>query len=186
MAERKIASASKGKPKEAKQAGSSNMLPLVIIAAVIIIAIAVGYLLTAPISGGSESFQNFQGSFYSAPRIGVYVTYINGTTFSYADGCATALIQSMVSSSAHHRNASSIDLMIIANSTSCLAPNGTLGASNGTKVVPISNCLAVSSNEPSVFINYSSTNATSIRAGNLYTQGDALFLSECGVASELG
>ena len=75
---------------------------------------------------------------------------------------------------------------MIANSTSCLSPNGALGSANGTKISSLSSCLAISQHEPSVFINYSTINSTSIKTGNLYTSGDSLFLSECGVASELG
>lgn len=166
----------------------SNLLPIALAVVIIVIAAVIGYLLAKGYgsAGGQGSFSSFQGSFYSAPRVGIYVSYINGTTFSYADGCATDLIESMIASRAHHRNATTIDFMVIANSTSCLKPNGPLGSSNGTSVEPISSCLNVSSHEPSVFINYSRANTTSIRGDSLYTSGDALFLSECGIASELG
>jgi len=156
---------------------------------VIVIAAVLGYLASRSWGGGGgsqESFQAFQSSLYAAPRAAIYVTYLNGTSFSYSASCAYSLIESLISNRAHHRNASSIDFMIIANSTSCLAPSGALGASNGTRVIPISSCLAASRSEPSIFINYSSVNSTSIRSGNLYTSGDALFLSECGISSELG
>jgi hypothetical protein len=180
----------KEKPKaEGKDGG--NTLTMVVIIAVVVIAVALGYLVSSGIfnmtgGGGQGSFQGFQTHFYSAPRVAIYVTYLNGSTFSYAAGCAYSMIEKMIESSTNHRNASTIDFLIIANSTSCLAPIGVLGASNGTRVIPISECLATSSHEPSVFINYSATNSTVVRAGNLYTSGDALFLSECGISSELG
>lgn len=177
------------KPQKAEQKEGSKYMPAIIIIAVIAIAIVLGYLASSQFAvGGSkqQGFSAFQSSFFSAPRVAVYVGFINGSTFSYADGCASALIESMVASKTHHRNMSTIDLMIIANSTSCLSPNGPLGKSNGTTVTPIASCLAVSNHEPSVFINYSDLNLTSVKAGNLYTQGDALFLSECGIAPELG
>ncbi len=169
---------------------ASRHIPVVIIIVVVAIAAVLGYLATSGFagggSGGQQTFQSFQSGFYSAQRVAIYVPFINSSTFAYSDGCATQLIQSIVSSRSNHRNMTSIDLMIIANSTSCLSPNGPLGSSNGTKITPIASCLAVSAHEPSVFINYSSTNSTAIKAGNLYTKGDALFLSECGIASELG
>lgn len=177
------------KLKEEQQPDSGRYLPAVIIIAVVAIAIVLGYLVSSHFTGGSpnqQGFSAFQSSFFAAPRVALYVSYLNGSTFSYADGCASALIESMIASKDHHRNMSTIDLMIIANSTSCLSPKGSLGSSNGTVVVPMASCLAVSTHEPSIFINYSSSNSTSVRAGNLYTQGDALFLSECGIAPEFG
>jgi hypothetical protein len=176
--------------KSSKKAPSAKHIPVIIIVAVVAIAAVLGYLATSGFggggTGGQQTFQSFQSGFYSAQRVAIYVPFINSSTFAYSDGCATQLIQSIVSSRSHHRNMTSIDLMIIANSTSCLSPNGPLGSSNGTKITPIASCLAVSGHEPSVFINYSGTNFTAIKAGNLYTRGDALFLSECGIASELG
>jgi hypothetical protein len=118
--------------------------------------------------------------------VAIYVTYQNGTEFSYSSECAYQLIERLIDNQARHRNASTIDFMIVANSTSCLSPNGALGTANGTKITPLSSCLALSNSEPSIFINYSSTNSTVIKSGKLYTSGDDLFLSECGVASELG
>ncbi|MDE1865600.1 MAG: hypothetical protein KGH94_03120 [Candidatus Micrarchaeota archaeon] len=183
--QQKGVSASKGpQPQESR-------MSIVLVVAIVAIAAVLGYLISSGLvtSGGGNSngnFQSFQNSFYSAKRVGIYVAYNNGSAFSYTDGCATNLIQQITASRTHHRNTTTIDLLIMANATSCLTPNGPLGSANGTIVLPMSRCLAISANEPSVFINYSGTNSTIIRSGNLYTQGDALFLSECGIASELG
>ena len=179
--------AQKERSAKTKQDGGAGryLLPAVIVIAVLVIAAALG-IAAYTYGGGQGSFQSFQSAFYSAPRVGIYVTYTNGTAFSYSSGCAYSIIQRIIASRTHHRNASTIDFLIIANSTSCLGPDGALGSSNGTKITPLPECLAVSAHEPSIFINYNMTNSTSIRSGNLYTSGDALFLSECGVASELG
>jgi hypothetical protein len=189
-AEKKVANEKKVAEKaEPKKGGSTNWTPALIIIAVIAIAAVLGYFASSALKGtgtGQQSFQSFQSSFYTAPRVGIYVTYVNGTEFSYVSGCAYQVIERIIASSNHHRNASTIDFMVVANSTSCLSPNGALGSSNGTKVTPISNCLAISKTEPSVFINYSLANSTVIRSQDLYTSGDSLFLSECGIASELG
>ncbi len=190
MASAKASKESKKATKAAESEGGGYLVPAVIIVAVIAIALVLGYLASSTIlgggGGGQQSLQGFENSFYAAQRVGIYVTYLNGSSFAYADGCASNLIESITASRSHHRNMTTIDLMIIANSTSCLAPNGPLGSANGTKVIPISSCLAISHSEPSIFINYSDTNSTAVRSGNLYTSGDALFLSECGISSELG
>lgn len=176
------------KEDESKASGgarSSYLIPAIIIIAVMAMAIVLGLIVSQSAGGGGQqNLQGFQNKFYAAPRVAIYV--MNSSQFSYSDNCANYLIQKLILSQAHHRNASTIDLMVVANSTSCLSPNGPLGSANGTKAMPLSSCLAVSNGEPSVFINYSSTNSTSIRSGNLYTSGDSLFLSECGIASELG
>jgi hypothetical protein len=170
---------------KASGAARSYLIPAIIIIAVIAMAIVLGLIVSQSVGGGGQqNLQGFQNKFYAAPRVAIYV--MNSSQFSYSDNCANYLIQKLILSQAHHRNASTIDLMVVANSTSCLGPNGPLGSANGTKVMPLSSCLAVSNGEPSVFINYSSTNSTSIMSGNLYTSGDSLFLSECGIASELG
>lgn len=172
------------KQDQRQKSSSRSYLPIMIIVAVVAIAIAVGYLATSQGAGGGQTFQGFQNGFYSAPRVAIYATYDNST---YQINCAIKVIGSITASRAHHRNSSTIDFFVIANSTSCLSQSGPLGSTNnGTKVTQIADCLAVSGHEPSIFINYSATNSTTIRAGNLYTRGDALFLSECGIASELG
>lgn len=175
------------KEQKGKETGSGYTVPIAIVVAVVAIAIILGYIASSNlIKGGGSTFAGFQSSFYSAHRVAIYVPFINSSDFSYTTTCAAAVIETITGSKTHNRNSSTIDYFVIANSTSCLAPAGSLGHSNGTRVVPISSCIAISKTEPSVFLNYSIVNSTTVRDGNLYTQGDGLFLQECGIAAELG
>lgn len=181
--------AAKAKEEPAKPEGNGYLVPAVIIIAVIVIAVVLGYLASTYLMGGGsqQSLQGFENSFYSAPRVAIYVAYVNGSEFSYSTGCAYSLIERLIDNQAHHRNSSTIDFMIVANRTSCLSPKGSLGTANGTVITPLASCLAVSTHEPSIFINYSTAgNSTAIKSDVLTTTGDGLFLTECGISSEIG
>jgi len=170
--------------KKQEETSGSRYITAVIIIALIVVAIVVGYVLSSALDGGGagggqQSFQSFQSAFMSAQKVAIYATTGGNNT---AINCALGLIET----TAQHRPSNTIDFLVIANSTSCLTSNGALGKANGTMVVPIKTCLAISDSEPAVFVNYSETNSTVIKDNKLYTSGDVLFLSECGIASELG
>lgn len=157
----------------------ATVLVVIIIASAIF---ATGLLSKHP---SNASFDAFKSNFNSAPRVNIFVAAYNGTVLSSTVGCATAVIEQIVASQANHRDASTIDLNII-NETSCIRTVG-LGTSNVSNYTTTSlqNCLNTSDTEPSIFINYSLTNTTIIKPDALYVSGDSMFLSECGIASEI-
>ncbi len=155
---------------------------IIVFVAALLISI---YLLSSNAPKNATTFASFQRSFYSAPRVAIYVNDMNQSTYQYTLGCATSLIESIVANKNEHRNSSTIDFYVI-NNTLCVAPNGALGKSNGTINMSASKCLSSINNQPSIFINYSATNKTTISGTTLYTSGDYNFLRECGIASELG
>ncbi len=156
-------------------------------AALAFIAIVVAsYFIVSGLYSNSNptgSFSTFRSNFYYAPRVAIYATAYNGTVMSGTVGCATAIIENIVASTQAHRNSSTIDFFII-NQTKCTYVSG-LGKSNGTETT-LAACLNMGGAEPTIYINYSLTNVTTIKPDYLYTSGDRLFLSECGVATELG
>ena len=183
---------SMAKKKEAKASGSTaketNTKPAYLVAAIVVFiaVVAVSYLLVSKFYTGtnpSSSFSAFKSNFDSAPRVAIYATTYNGTVMSGTVGCATAIIENIVASKQAHRNSSTIDFFMV-NQTDCTYVSG-LGTGNGTET-SISSCLNMSSPEPTIYINYSLVNTTSIKPRYLYTSGDRLFLSECGIATELG
>ena len=183
---KKAAKEQKAEPKGSK--GGSYLVPAVIIIVVIAIAAVLGYIVSTRTGGGGnqQGLAGFESSFYSAPRIAIYATYQNGTAFSYEIGCTSRLIQQLESQGIHHRSNSTMDFMVIANSTSCLLTVNLGSPDYSIKNLTTAQCLAISANEPSIFINYSEVNSTVIKGTSLYTSGDDMFLNECGIASELG
>jgi hypothetical protein len=168
-----------------KKGGSSYikyLVSIVIIVAIIGVAIFASSLL-GPQGTGNNSFLMFQKNYDSASRVDIFVTSYNGTILSSTIGCATAVIEQLVANKQEHRNASTIDLNII-NRTSCIRSKGLGTATANYTVTSLQNCLNTSSAEPSIYINYSTTNQTIIKPDYLYISGDAVFLQECGLASE--
>lgn len=177
----------KPKPAPAKKNGKSStmkyLIPIIIIVVIVGIAIFASALLANNHGGSNSSFLIFQKNYDSAPRVDIFVTAYNGTILSSTIGCATAVIEQLVANKSEHRNSSTIDLNII-NQTSCIrSPGLGKGAPNYT-VTSLQNCLNTSSTEPSIYINYSRSNQTIIKPEYLYVSGDAVFLQECGLASE--
>jgi hypothetical protein len=163
--------------------------PVYLAAAIIafVAIVAVSYLVVSGIYSNSNpqnSFSTFRSNFYSAPRVAIYATAYNGTVMSGTVGCATAIIENIVASTQAHRNSSTIDFFII-NQTKCTYVSG-LGKSNGTET-SLAACLNMSGSEPTIYINYSSTDMNPvIKPDYLYISGNSTFLNECGVATELG
>ena len=181
--------AKKKDPKEgnSKRGGEPKVkTQYLIIAAVAFVAIvAISYLVVSGFYSGnpSTSFSVFKNNFYSAPRVAIYATAYNGTVMSSTIGCATAIIENIVANAQAHRNSSTIDFFIV-NQTLCTYVRG-LGMSNGTET-SLGSCTNMSASEPTIYINYSLTNTTNVKPNYLYTSGNRLFLSECGIATELG
>jgi hypothetical protein len=165
----------------------TKVKPVYLIAAAIafLAIVVISYFVVSGLynSNPQGSFSVFKSNFYSAPRVAIYATAYNGTVMSGTVGCATAIIENIVASTQSHRNSSTIDFFII-NQTKCTYVAG-LGKSNGTET-SLDACFNMSASEPTIYINYSLTNVTTVKPNYLYTSGDKLFLSECGVATELG
>ncbi|MEM0149879.1 MAG: hypothetical protein QXW10_03225 [Candidatus Micrarchaeaceae archaeon] len=167
--------------KGAKKRGSPYSRSLLYIIAVLI---AVDLLLFFYHSGAAQPFYNFEGSFQAAPSVSIYITADNSTALQATVGCATQLIESIVSSSQHHRNASSINFFVL-NQSACFSSASALGAASNATQKPIGECLNISKSMPSIFINYSANNITTIEGSKLIMQGNAKFLKECGIAPAL-
>jgi hypothetical protein len=180
----KVKEDKKEKKEEAQKGGAAKYVIAILIIVVIIgFALFAGVLLN-PKSQNNSSFNTFKENYDSAARVNIFVAGYNGTILSSTIGCATAIIEQTVASKTNHRNSSTIDLNII-NQTSCIRSSG-LGVIGANYITTsLQNCLNTSSTEPSIYINYSKQNTTIIRPDYLYVSGDALFLSECGLAPEI-
>ncbi len=164
--------------------GSMRRKYAAVIGIVVVIVVIAGATVYGLSSAKATSFGTFKGNFDSAPRVAIYATGYNGTALSATIGCATAVIESVVGSPTSHRNASTIDLFVL-NQTSCAYENGIGGTITNYTFNSISNCVRTSSSEPSIFINYSSVNVTIVKPTSLHIYGNSEFLALCGVASEI-
>ncbi|HUC38809.1 MAG TPA: hypothetical protein VL944_01635 [Candidatus Acidoferrum sp.] len=157
---------------------------IAVVAIVIIVVIVAGAVVYGLNATQPTSISTFKNNFNSASRVSIYITAYNGTALSYSIGCATSIIESIVGNGQNHRNASTIDLFI-ANQTTCVYQSGIGSVVTNYTFGSIENCTNTARSEPSIFINYSSTNRTTITPRTLYVSGDGQFLSLCGVASEI-
>lgn len=170
------------KSRKGKGSGMKYIVSIIIIVLIIGVAIFASSFLNTP-GTGNNSFSVFEKNYDSAPRVNIFVAAYNGTVLSSTIGCATAVIEQLIASRANHRDAGTIDLNII-NETSCIRSVGLGNTSRNYTVTSLQNCLNTSSTEPSLYINYSMTNVTIIKPEYMYISGSALFLRECGLASE--
>ncbi len=164
------------------EGGSTSRKAMAVIGIIVIVFAIAGfsvYGLNRQSPGAS--FSTFKQNFDSAKNVAIVLTY-NTTTFPSTLDCATAVIEGLVGTA--HRNESTIDFMIL-NGNVCTAQNG-LGSGSGQPYnTTFQNCTRLAGSEPSIFINYSTTNSSIITPTQLHIYGDAKFMAECGVASEI-
>jgi hypothetical protein len=178
------AKASQAKQKPASRASTGSRRKVAAIIGIIVIIVAIAGFSVYGLNKGppqNASFSTFKQNFDSAKDVAIVLTY-NTTTFPSTLGCATAVIEGLTGTA--HRNESTIDFLIL-NGNLCTAQNG-LGSGSGQPYnTTFQNCTRTASSEPSVYINYSDTNGSTITPTQLHIYGDVKFLAECGVASEI-
>ncbi len=165
--------------------GMRTLAVIAVIAA--IVAAMAAYAIGGAETGGHASFQQFLQRFYGAPNVAIYVDYTNATVLAYETTCVSSMIYQITSSKSHHRIPASIQFYEL-NATSCFAPAGPLGTSNGsiTRSEPLANCTRKIGTVPTILMNYSEVNATRITSSYLYLSGNLAFIKACGIASEIG
>jgi hypothetical protein len=178
------ASKAQAKPQQKKQQGGKTKYLVGIILVLMIIAIAVVANSFFAAKPPNTNFSAFKKNFDAAPRINIFVYDPNGTVYQSTFGCASSVIIQIIANKTEHRNSSTIDFNVV-NQTTCIRSNGLGGAGTNYTTTSVQSCLATTSTEPTLYINYSTHNTTIIRPDYLYVSGDALFLRECGVASEI-
>lgn len=165
--------------KEAKQAENSRPdYRIYIVSAIAIIIVAAAVLLLLPKASG-VSFSSFKQNFESANRVALVVYYQNASTYSAETVCATDLVEIIAS----HRNASTIDFYTIDNSSCTYLPGG-LGKPGNINTTSASTCLATAASVPSIYLNYSASNYTSIQPYSFKVYGNSKYMDSCPVAVE--
>jgi len=162
----------------AKKADNNAMLGYIAaIAAIAIIAFLIYFVFANYLT---TSFSTFKGNFDSAPRVAIALTYTNVTQLPYLTDCLTETSYMIAS---HGRKATTMDVFVL-NATTCTYSITGIGGQANITTTSASKCLAVARSEPSIFLNYSSTNSTIITPYHMYVYGNAAYMEACGVASE--
>jgi hypothetical protein len=169
-----------GAAKEELKASGKRNLYLYLIA----VLIAIDILLFVAKPAASQPFYSFENAFHSAPKVAIYAIAYNGTALTSTVGCASAIIENIISSKQYHRNASSIEFFVL-NQSACFSSAHGLGSGSNATQMPIQACLNQSKSMPSIFINYSVENRTLINSKSVYIWGNVQFLKECGIAEAL-
>ncbi len=168
--------------KPAQVAATSRMRLLFTVALAIVAVIAVFAVFLFALRGTAINvpFSTFKANFDAAPRVAVFVTYLNQTQYTLEFHCSSYLVQSIASS----RNVS-IDFYVM-NGTSCtFSPTGVGHTINGTETKAASYCTALEGNEPSILLNYAPLNLTLIRAYELTVYGNAAYMASCPIAVDI-
>jgi cytoskeletal protein RodZ len=171
----------KGERKEGQRKQPNSRIALIAVA-VIVIAAAAFIIFSNYQIISNVPFSTFKADIQGASRLSITATYYNDSQYAYESTCFTDIIQAI----AHTRAASTIDFYIIdqPNNTCTYSKNG-LGSSVNPITTNSSYCLSHAYSEDGIFLNYSSTNYTTITASRMYIYGNSAYMSNCPVAVEL-
>ena len=172
----------KGVPEPENQSNIKYIAAFGIIIIVLAFAGAIVYGLGN--SSAQTPFSTFQNNFNTANAVNIYIVGNNGTAISSTSGCATAIIQAIEFNATHRRNSSTISFFAL-NQTECVYLSGLGEAAKNYTYSSASACIKQSASKPSIFINYSTINSTVIKPDAFYLSGNARYLAECGIASEI-
>jgi len=151
----------------------------VVIVVVALIAIGIYYVFANTVA---VPFSSFKTNFLAAPRVGVVSTFSNLSQLPSEISCYSQIIQYI----AHNRNSKTIDFFQIdQRNASCTYAAG-LGYPINTSQQSVAKCLAVANSEPSVFLNFSDANSTTVTLLHLYVSGNAQYMARCPIAPDLG
>lgn len=177
--QRKPAPGEVKKAEKMPEAKAPSRKYLYVIALVIIIAAAV--IIALPYIN-SVSFSTFKSNFDNSQRVSLVVGYSNLTQYGLETPCFTSIVQVI----AHSRKASTIDFFLIdqQNST-CLYSKTGLGGDVNLTTASSSYCLGIAGSEPAIFLNYSSSNYTSVSLLRVNAYGNSAYMSQCPIAIEL-
>lgn len=125
-------------------------------------------------------FSTFKSNFDSAKNVAIVVTYFNTSQYISQSQCFSTAIQVV----AGRRNASSIGFYIL-NQTNCTySPTG-LGHGINVSTTTKAYCLNLARSVPTVYLNYSASNGTLVKAYDLYVYGNSAYWAGCPIAVEL-
>ncbi|MEM3177900.1 MAG: hypothetical protein QXT36_01790 [Candidatus Micrarchaeaceae archaeon] len=164
----------------AEHRASASKEKAIILTIVVVVAIAIVAAYYFVFLNFSTPFPTFLNNLRAAPRISVLVGYSNTTQFAEMSSCYSAIVESI----AHTRNATTIDFFVV-NATTCYYSPGGLGRPINITTSTAKKCVSEALSEPSVFLNYSSTNRTVITPYHLYVYGNSAYMRSCGIAADL-
>ncbi len=183
---------SRRNPPESEERGSPRSKKRAL-AAVVVAIVLVGIIITAfvfslnrvPIgSATSGSLQSFISGLNTSNTVRIFVSDPNSTVYVNTTYCGTSFIYQIEKAHNIHKAPSSIDFFVLSPNNSCTYAVGLQNASNYSTTTT-SKCLSISSQSPSIFINYSATNFTKVYGNSLYISGTNRYLFECAGAAEL-
>ncbi|VVB76783.1 Uncharacterised protein [uncultured archaeon] len=160
---------------------TNPLLKLTLLIVVVAAAVfALFYFVVLPSSLLTVPFTTFKDNYVSAPRVAILAnTYFNGNDSAASLQCFARVAQV----TAFTRNRTTMDLFVL-NRTNCtFSPAG--AASLNLTIRPISYCLEKAQSEPSIFLNYSSSNYTVVRAYGLHVYGNAAYMQSCPLAVDI-
>jgi len=150
------------------------VIALAIVLAGVVVFAVFALLLSKP----GVPFTTFKSNFYAAPKAAIVVVFRNESEFVSESACFPLLREAI------HKNLSSVSLFLInaSNSTCIFSPNVTPIT---LQYKPASYCISIANSEPSIFLNYSSINASIVTAYKLVVLGNAEYMAQCPIAVDM-
>ncbi|MGC8676160.1 MAG: hypothetical protein ACP5T3_01410 [Candidatus Micrarchaeia archaeon] len=159
----------------ARMSRNSVAVALAIVVPALVVFFAIALLLRTP----GVPFPTFKSNFYSARSAAIVATYANDSEFVSEAGCV-GMLRELI----HFRNASAVTVFFInsTNSTCIFSPNVT---NMKLEFEPASYCVKIADSEPSIFLNYSSINFSTVTAYRLNVFGNAEYMQRCPIAVDM-
>ncbi len=161
---------------EGRQKGPNWIIIAVLIAAAAII----GAIITIPSLVGSVPFSTFKSTFQSAPNVSIVAVYSGPAQYANESVCISKMVQVV----AYTRKDSAIGVYYIDAQNSSCTYQQSLGLAN-PQYASASLCSGLAYSRPSITLNYSDTNSTSITASHMNVYGNSAYMLSCPVAVEL-
>jgi len=168
-----------GKSESTKRNASHNAT-LLAVSLIVVLVIVIAATLVVLLSRPGVPFSTFKSNFYSASNVAIVATYANESQYIAESACFPTL-REIVS---EHRNASTVLFFLINASNSTCTFSPTISPIS-IETKPASYCLSIANSEPSIFLNYSSTNSSIITAYRLKVFGNAQYMQQCPIAIDM-
>ncbi len=160
---------------KAKARGLSRVAKPFAFAVVLVLA---SFIILYFISSHYAPFSTFKYNFLNSPNVSIVVMYSNESQFEAEYSCITLLPQHI-----KFKNLNGFRLFIInVSNNTCIFSTGIVP--NITKRNS-SYCLSIANSEPSIFLEYSEQNSTSISSDKLVIKGNSAYMAACPVAVDM-
>lgn len=150
-----------------------------ILLAVVIPSLAVFFSLIFLLNRPGVPFQTFKSNYLASKNVSIVATFYNQSEFVEESSCVAYLRELMP-----FANVSYVHVYFINKSNNTCTYSPTILPIT-IKTTPASYCLSLAYKRPSIFLNYSTVNASIVTAYRLTILGNDQYMQQCPIAVDM-